>query len=272
MLVLLGLASAALAQAGDPASTHSDSNVYVAGGVVSLGRRVGGDLIAAGGKISVDHEIKGDAALVGGTICVDAPLGGDLRGAGGNIDIHGSISGEALGVGGNIEFASSAQVAERVWLAGGHVRLAGKMQGDVTIYAQQISVSGDISGNARLADESIEILPGARIGGMPMYSSPNSIVTDPTATLSGGLVREAMPHVQQPNRLWRVGGWLLGIASDIGVFAIGVLLILLFPRLSIAVEQVVTGSPWRSLALGLGISMAIPVAAMILLITIIGIP
>jgi hypothetical protein len=132
-LILLGLASAVLAQAGDPSSTQSDSNVYVAGGVVSLGRRVGGDLVAAGGKISVDHEIKGDAALVGGTIRIDAPLGGDLRAAGGNIDIHGSIGGEALCVGGNIELAANAQVAERVWLAGGQVRLAGKTQSDVAL-------------------------------------------------------------------------------------------------------------------------------------------
>jgi hypothetical protein len=157
-------------------------------------------------------------------------------------------------------------------LAGGNVRLAGKTQADVTIYAQKISVSGDIAGNARLVGENIEIVPGARIGGKLSYASPNVIVADPAAIISGGVVRETMPHVRQPNRLWRVGGWLLGIASGIGVFAIGVLLILLFPRLSLTVEQVVAGSPWRSLALGFAIAMALPVAAMVLLISIIGIP
>jgi hypothetical protein len=49
-------------------------------------------------------------------------------------------------------------------------------------------------------------------------------------------------------------------------------LILLFPRFSTTVEQVLAGSPWRSLALGSAIAVAVPVAAMMLLITIIGIP
>jgi hypothetical protein len=250
----------------------SDGNIYIAGGVVRVEQAVGGDLVAAGGKISVERDVKGDAALAGGDVRVEGSMGGDLRAAGGNITIIGAIQGEVLGAGGNIELAPGAQVEGRMRLAAGNVRVAGTTAGDAAIYARNITVAGDIGGNARLVGETIEVLPGAHIRGRLSYSSPHAINAAANATIAGGVSRESYGHMPDVRRVWRVVAWIAGALFGIGVFVAGALLVLLIPDAIRRVEQTLTHASWLCLGTGLGLFLAIPFVALVLFVSIIGIP
>jgi cytoskeletal protein CcmA (bactofilin family) len=249
-----------------------EDNIYIAGGAVRVAQAVNGDLIAAGGKVSVEHSVRGDAMLAGGDLRIAASVGGDLRAAGGNMDIIGPIKGEVIGAGGNVDLAPGAQIGGRVRLAAGHARVAGNIAGGITIYARSIVLAGDIGGDARLVAERIEILPGARIRGRVSYSSPNAIKTDAQAMISGGVSREPIAHMHTAGSVWRTLAWIFGAVWGIGVFVAGALLILLLPRASRTVERTLAQSPWQCLGLGLALFVAIPLIAMIMMITIVGIP
>lgn len=58
----------------------------------------------------------------------------------------------------------------------------------------------------------------------------------------------------------------------LGLLAAATVLVLLFPKFSADAPQMIRASPWRALALGLGVLVGVPVLAVLLFITLLGIP
>jgi cytoskeletal protein CcmA (bactofilin family) len=269
LLALCGCITSASAQG---ATDWGEDNVYIAGASVRIEQVVRGDLVAGGGQVSIEREVKGDATVGAGDVRMAASIDGDLRAAGGNIYIAGPVRGEVIGAGGNINLAPGAQISGRVWLAAGNVRVEGTSRSDITIYARNIAIGGDIGGSARLVGEQIEILPHARIQGRVSYRSPNAIRTDATATIAGGVSHEPVVPMHTMSRAWHTVAWIFGAIWGIGVFALGALLILLLPQASQSVERTLAQSPGQCLGWGLVLLVAIPLLAAMLFVTLVGIP
>lgn len=252
-------------------STKLSDNLYMAGGEVYLNEPVAGDFSAAGGKITVRQRIEGDATLAAGQVSVLSEIGGDLRAAGGEVRIANRVGGNAVCAGGNVEFSSAAEVLGPTRVAGGSVALAGKFHQDIAVYGRDIKVDAELLGDTRLTGERIVIGPGARIVGTLRYSSPNEIQRDPAAQISGLIQRDADPswrHHSYRQYAW----WVLHPVFSFGMFALGVLWLLLFPRFSVDVNETLSGSPGKSIAAGLGVAAVVPWLAVLFFVTVVGIP
>jgi len=75
----------------------------------------------------------------------------------------------------------------------------------------------------------------------------------------GGPVREAV-H------------WVGSVLWFAGVFFVGALFLVLFPSLSVRAAETIRRNPWQSAGLGFAILACAPIAAVVLLVTIVGIP
>ncbi|MGB8339922.1 MAG: polymer-forming cytoskeletal protein [Burkholderiales bacterium] len=270
----------ALAEAETRAVISESGNTYQAGCPVRSPGPVEGDLFAAGCSVNVEHPVKGDAALAGGHISVNSAIGDDLRAAGGQVTVNGKIGGEAMLAGGKINVGNNADVQGKLWAAGGNITLAGKYAKGIKAYGRNITVAGEVNGDTRLTAESIEILPGAKINGALTYTSREELKFDP-AQVTGAVTRSAAP---KDGRGWQEGeqmrerNWgnrhgtsfrpflLLGLIAAAAVF------ILLFPNATRGAQQEVGASPWKSLGLGAALLFTLPPIAILLMISIIGIP
>jgi hypothetical protein len=269
-----------LADTENKVTISESTNVYLSGSSVRPSGPVEGDLFAAGGNVSVDQPIKGDASLAGGQVSVNGAIGDDLRAAGGQVTLNGKVGGEALLTGGRINVDNNADVQGRLWAAGRNITLAGKYAKGVKAYGQYITVTGEVNGDARLTAESIEILPGAKINGSLTYTSRDELKIDP-AQVTGSVTRTAMP---KDGRRWserdhmrdRHWGYGMGTAFRpfllLGLIAAAAVFILLFPNATRAAQHEVGASPWKSLGLGAAMLFTLPPIAILLMMTIIGIP
>jgi hypothetical protein len=278
---LFAALSPAAAQSGDaPAGATTPTaarNVYAAGGQVRPAMPVTGDWTAAGGKVIVDQPVAGDATVAGGSVDVRAPVGDDVRAAGGDVSIESKVAGELFAAGANITLTPAAIVGRSATLYGSSIAIAGRVDGDLRATAAKVVIDGEVAGNARLVAEEIELGPKARIGGAISYASRSDLKKAEGAVIAGAVTREReAPGPRADGRQWepsiQVPAWAGGVIAFLPLLAAGALFLLLLPRFGVAAAGRLRSSPWLALGVGFGTIVTLPVLAVLLFITLLGIP
>jgi cytoskeletal protein CcmA (bactofilin family) len=262
------------AKASAAATQAVQRNIYAAGGQVRPAGPVPGDFIAAGGRITLDQPVGADAALVGGSIDVRAPVGDDLRAAGGDINIDSSVGGELLAMGGNVTLTRTAAIAGAANVNGGNVTVDGRVDGSLTANAQKIRINGEVRGDVRLAGADIELGPLAKIGGALSYASASELKQAEGATIAGAVTREEpkTPRGDRGRRASQGTNWAGGVFFYLSLLACAAVLMLIAPTFAVHTSERIKATPWLALAVGLGTLLAVPVLAVLLFVTVLGIP
>lgn len=283
LLIAAGLAACGLAHAqgsDSVARAVSGRNVYAASGSLRLAVPVEGDYVGAGGSITIDAPVKGDALAVGGSVDVRGPIGDDLRIGGGNLNVASTVGGELIAAGGNVVLGPAALVERGAFLNGGRISVEGKIVGNLRANAQRIVLNGEVTGDARLVAEQIELGPKARVGGALSHASRDFTQAD-TAVVAGAVTRDEAANrprerSEERHRAWHwdsgQASWAGRVLGYFGLLAAGALWILLFPKFSAAAPDEIRRSPGLSLAIGLGVLAGVPVLAVLLFISLLGIP
>ena len=256
-----------------PRSLHTSKqgNQYAGGSSVVIEKKVAGDLIAAGGSISVTQEVAKDAALAGGTIAVYAPVAEDLRAFGGDLSFGNEIGGELVAAGGKILLSERGHVSGSANLSGGQINIEGRIDGDLHVKGGQLLINGRIGGDALLQAENITFGPTAVIEGDVHYASSHPPQRDPGAQIHGSIQSEALADE------WELpeSGKLLLMALPIFLFGqwlMGALLLLIWPTALRNAADIIRERPARALFMGLGVLLVVPPLAVLLMVTVLGIP
>ncbi|MEO5692623.1 MAG: polymer-forming cytoskeletal protein [Usitatibacter sp.] len=205
-----------------------------------------------GGSVHLLEATTGSLNAIGGSVLVDAPVAGTLRAAGGSVRI---------GAGATVEGDAS--------LAGGSIVVQGPIHGDLHAAGGNITIDGPVTGDAYVAGGSLTLGPEARIDGKVKFRGGEMHV-DPAAVVTGGTIRN-------PSRSHRSEGSehspvTHGVFWTIGLAALAALLAAAFPGSSQHMAQELRERPWHTSLLGLLVLTAVPLAALLLMITLIGIP
>ena len=246
---------------------------FAAGSSVRIDAPVSGDLLAAGGEVEVRAPIGGDAVLAGGRLRLDSSVAQGVYAAGGQLTVNGTIGRNARIAGGQVEFASGSQIAGNATVGGGDVKLRGTVKGYAQIAGGRVLLDGTVDGDVIASGGELELGPNARIGGKLRYGSRNAIKQDPAARIAGGVEQMKMPRGTQRDghgerRFGGRGSWLW----TIGLIVLALTLVGALPAVSRGVAETARTQPWLNVLIGFVLLVCVPVAALILLITIIGIP
>lgn len=269
------LTGGAFAPAAAQQPPAQERNVYVAGGQVRPAGPVNGDLHAAGGRVILDQPVGGDAVLVGGSVDVRAAVRDDVRVAGGDISVESSVGGELFATGGNVTLTRAATVAGPARLYGGNVSIEGRIDGPLNASAQKVTINGEVRGPVRLMAGQIELGPQARLGAGLSYASDGELKRAEGAVVTGSITRDDAPAPERgPARKPVPAGtsWVGGLLSYLALLACAAVLLLVAPVFAVQAAQRVRASPWLALAVGFGAVVAVPILAVLLFVTILGIP
>jgi cytoskeletal protein CcmA (bactofilin family) len=270
ILVFAALLLAAPASLAD-GEWNAGNNVYLAAGVARTPGPVSGDFYALGGQVTVEHPVKGEVYAAGGRVQIAAPVGSDLQVLGGDASVANNVAGDARIAAGTISVAKGARVGGKASLAGGNVEIAGTLERGARILTDRLVVSGRVGGPLRIIANRIEIAPGAKIEGPIDYTSRRELVIPPGAEVEGPITRMPSRAPENNAEVRRTGRWAVPFFYT-GVWAAGILMLLVFPQLTIAAQDRVRTAPWQSLALGAALFFTVPMVALVLTITVVGIP
>jgi hypothetical protein len=280
--VVICLFWAATVVAADVACAREDrvgSDVFIGGGSVTVHEPTGGDLFAAGGTVDVDAAVGGDAVVAGGKVRIGGDVGQSVYAAGGQTNINGKVGRNVRVAGGQVELGPKAEVAGNLSVAGGQVRLYGAVRGHVQAAGGRVRIDAPVTGDVLATSGHVELGPRARIGGKLRYRSGDALHQDPAAQVSGGIEQigpvwrgdaasQPAPEPPAPQHGMGAIGWVW----TAGLVVLAAVWLALAPGVSARLSRALRERTGLSVLLGFVWLVCVPVLALLLLLTIIGIP
>jgi hypothetical protein len=168
---------------------------------------------------------------------------------------------------GDVTVPRGAEVGEVVVLHG-TATVAGVVRGDVIVVDGSISVTGQVSGSVVSVNGPVTLGPNAQVLGDVIARDRIRIETGASV---GGDVREGAAFTfRTPIEVFGpFGAWLAVVTSTL---LLGALLLFLAPRSAEAVAGVALDSPWTAAGIGLAAFLALPLAAALAVLTLVGLP
>jgi len=239
LILLLALLTSSLFAVANAAVVDSpvDHDLFVSDDEVIINAPVDGDVFVAGGKVVINGPISGDVIVVGGQISIKQDVEGKIIAAGGTIDIEGTAE-KIIAAGGTIVIHSTAVIETYARLIGGNVRNSGNVTDELVVRAgsfENLGTAGEVD-YEQVEFEQVEF---------------------------ERFTREAGTFVA-------IIGVLSKIVSTIGFLVLGVLMLYLFPKQFLKVEQELTKSPFIKTLAGFALIIVTAVLTVLLAITIIG--
>lgn len=253
----------------DTVTLDLETDHFASGRNITVSRPVDGDLLAAGGSVVLDSNVGGDAVAAGSTVRLNGNFSQRVYAAGGQVFVNGTVSRNARIAGGNIELAPSSRIGGGVSIGAGKARVSGSINGYLQSAAGSLYINGPIGGDVEALGGQVELGPNTRIAGKLRYRSSRELKRDPAAQVLGGIEHLPPPRSQAPAR----GRGLVVFAIwTLGLMLVITILLLAVPGFVVNVTGMLESRPGASALLGFAILVCTPVAAVILLITLIGVP
>ncbi len=244
------------------------------------------DLFLFGGDIVVDGVVTGDLVAVGDNVVISGTVGGDVYAGGGEVTISGELGKSLFATGGRIKI--SGVVERNVYIGGGMVLFCSDVlvMGDLLVGGGQLDLDGwvgdyllEVGGNI---DVQAEVGDDLNISGGVVKADEDNVGGDFKVTVNdkesedfSWLTRRAGDEAQNLARNSVVIGLFTRILWFLGMFLVGVLFIRFVPVKTRDVVDKISknlGEFMWSMAIGLLVTSALPIAAVLLAITIVGAP
>jgi cytoskeletal protein CcmA (bactofilin family) len=250
-------------------------DLYVAGGTVDVTGQIDGDIVAAGGTVTLSGPVTGGILAAGGTVSIRGATGRSIRAAAGTLTLGGRVDGDAVLVGGTITVGQAAEIGRDLVAAGGGVRVSGNVRRNAWLTGGTVTIDGAIEGDVEAHADRIVVLPSARINGTLHYSAEQPIEVQTGAQVAGQITRVDRPS--RPRMILSPGARLgfrfaSRVLEAVWLLALGLILVAITPRGVQAVAERVRTRLGLSVLAGFVLCVVVPVAAVMLLLTIVGIP
>jgi hypothetical protein len=259
-----------------PATQAVSDNVYLAGGEVVFLANAEKDLTAAGGQILINGPVSGDVLAVGGSVQVLQPVKGSVRVAGGQVTIGNNVAGDVLAAGGTVIILPGAVVSGDVIVAGGAVDIEGAVNGSIRAYGGNVTINGAVAGPVSIhAGKQVTFGDKAVIGSTLVYAAPQEAAVasgaklgdQVTFTKNGAL--SGMEGGRAAAAFWGILGFLV-FAKFVAMLVAALVLVLAFKEFTQTRVEKTLAYFWKKVLIGFVALVAIPAAAVVLFITLIG--
>jgi hypothetical protein len=251
------------------ARTFGD-DVFVAGSDVRVADGSAGDAILAGGSVTTSGVVQGDEVATGGQVDLGASVHGGLYAAGGRVRLNAKVARNARIAGGHIEVGPEADVQGGLTIGGGEVAVNGRVGKYLQVGAGSTRIDGHVSGDVDVASGELDIGPDAVIDGGLTYYGPHPATVAPGASIHGGThyIERKHWYPRGYRRGFGLGAWVW-LA---GWIIAGSIVLALWPGFARAVSEAARRQPLAAALLGFAVLVGVPIALLLLTLSIIGIP
>jgi cytoskeletal protein CcmA (bactofilin family) len=273
------------ARAGDnvtiAAGEEVNEDAYLAGNNVLCNGTVNGDIFAAGQTVTIGGTVANGVTAAGQTVLVSGPVGHGVRAAGSTVDIVGTVGRDVVAAGGNVTIHRSASMNRDLLIAAGAAVISGDVGRNVWGAADQLTIEGSVGGNVDVKVGTLIIAPGATVGGNLSYTAESE------ATIPVGAVKGTVTFTQRVDDGARRGaagrfGALAPLAFFAGLtwkiiaylmaFLTGLVLIVIAPRRMATASSAIRNDKGPVAGYGAIALFVTPIAAVVVCLTIIGLP
>jgi cytoskeletal protein CcmA (bactofilin family) len=256
-----------------------DDDLYVAAETIIIDGTVNGDLWAAGNTITVNGIVNGSVMAAGRIVNINGDVTHAVRAVGETININGDVDGDVMAGCGKLNIASTARIGGDLLFGADIASIDGPVEGNIKGSGREVTISNWVNGNVELEVENLTILSTANIGGDLSYTSEEEAYIQSGAQIAGATTHK-LPEVQpEVKKDWTkifpfvlFFGVLATVLSFLMALVAGVVIIFLAPKKLTSITDAIGTRPGPSAGWGAMILFLTPIAALIVCLTIIGIP
>jgi cytoskeletal protein CcmA (bactofilin family) len=244
------------------------SDIFVTCARGRIDGTVEGDLFFFGQSVEISGHIKGDAIIFAGSARINGQIDGNIRSFANNLTITGSVGKNVLTFNEVVNLDSAGKVNGSMMAFADSVGLDGHLGRDLVAFDNQTLISGTVDGEIRAKGHNMSIGPSAQVGGPIHYEGDN-----PESVASGAKLASPVEFTKTQHKSQYTEGhyYLWRVIWTAAFVLFGLVLFLLLPRFS---EETVRAGARFGAPVGLGVLVffAVPIAAIIACITVVGIP
>jgi cytoskeletal protein CcmA (bactofilin family) len=265
------------AQTGNDIVVSKDSvhngTLYAAGKNITVNGDLNGDLVCAGQTILINGTVRGDVLCAGSDITINGKVLGSVRVADMRTNINGSVGRNVNALGQYLTIGGDSQVAGEAAFVGQSMTINGSVKQDAYGSMSQLDINGPVSGSVTAwQPTSIGIGPEGKVAGNLSYTTDSQLSLD-DSKVAGKVEFHKTPMAQkrtarEETAVW-AGNWFYW---TVAVLIIALLLAWLAPRMVKEVSDTLRQKAGVSLGIGALSMIVVPVAAIILMITVFGAP
>lgn len=250
-----------------------DDDLITAGETITIDGTVNGDVIVFANTVLVNGTIRGNLIAVGAAVEIKGKVTGSIIAAMEQMQVDGQVVGSLLSMGDSLVVGQTGDIGHS-WLAmGNRVEHLGTLGRGLLAGASRVKIEGRIGRELTTATDQLRIGPAAEVMGPVEYTSDSEAIIESGATT--GQVKRLQPRTN-----WRFWGeerpWFTRLwwaAVKFGSFVVlGLCVLALTPRLRRRFPGLVLQKPWQTPLAGFLGLIALPVTAVILMATVIGLP
>ncbi len=265
-------AEAAEISSGDALTVEAeeiiDDDLYFFGNTVNINGVVLGDAIIICRDVTIDGKIEGSLLVFAETIRINGEIVGTARGGANNIYFQGTTGRDLMMAANSISINGS--VGNDLFVGANSASLTGVVGRDILASINRLFINGPVGGDVRAYVSELIFGSAARVGGQVTYTSENEAVVNNEAQISGSLSRLDPPSetiAASPGRT----AWSF-VRPILSLLAVAALMTLLFPLLTSGTALTIKNKPGASIGYGSLMVFLVPITALILLVSIVGIP
>lgn len=249
-----------------PKGETINEDVFVAGQKVNIEGIINGDVFAAASDVTVSGKVLGSVIVGAGTVTISGSVENDLIVGAGAVNITGEVKDNVIAGAGTLVVSSDAQINHGVLAGLGVLNIDGKV-GDLNVTVEKATISGKVSSDVNLkANEEIQLAPSTEIGGNFNYKSPNKIEIPAGAKILGETKWQMLEKAKVTPGIFQ----FFSLLPKLSLIILGLLAVLLLPKPSRRVINLITKTPGKSFGWGILAVLVTPIACIIACITLIG--
>lgn len=257
-----------------PAGETIDDTLLATGETIAIDGNVNGDLLAFARSVTIRGNVTGNLISGAETLMVEGTVGGSIIGGGRAVALtNGRVGGNLYGFGRDVDVEGAVEIVGNALMFGDNVDVDGRVGDDVMAFGRMLTVSGNVQGDVVGYAAEITLLPSARVGGnvTAHVDEASDLTVSPGAVVSGQVDTQLVEREQRRNRYLTVGYYVRQVVRLGAAFLTGLLLLWAFPALR-EVSLPNATAVVKAGAIGFVTAVALPVAAFLVCLTIVGIP
>lgn len=264
--------------------TVLDAFSILAGNNVNIQQNVLGTTIVIGNYVDIEGDIDGDVIALGSNITIDGSIGGNFYAAGQSISLKGEITKDAFVFGSNIILDKQSIIARDAHLFAASVSSFGDIGRDAAIFTANYSLNGDVGRNLSVSADNITISDDSVIAGDFNYQSNKEANILDGASITGEVnkyeiqqkteeIKSEKEQKAAPVKAFNLLKYLLGILFTLGVsLLLWAVMLLIAPKVTDKFANLLAKRPGSAAGFGAIALFLTPIALIILLFTVVGIP
>jgi cytoskeletal protein CcmA (bactofilin family) len=245
-------------------------NYYAAGNRVVIATPMPADVLVAGREIEISQPITGDILAAGRRVELAARAEDDVRMAGSEVIVNGPVLGDVTIAGGSVSLGRNAHIEGRSWITGRVVHIDGVLDRELNVAAAQVIIAGELRKPVRIVAENLDVRPGARLLAPVTYRGANQATVAKDATVAGPITFTRI-DAREAQRARQVPG-ASTFLFVVHLFLAGLLVIVFMPRAERPIVETLRNQPHESLLVGFILLVTVPIAALLLIVTVLGLP